>query len=557
MRNKITNFLLIFMLLALTACITDQSPSATPEQEAKKDKYTTLAEEANKKDKLEKLELLPYAEEVEATLSSPKYKEFTANSTVLIKGKAKKYNSFKSDHVWIKVRSNQEGPNGREFSYYAPLKEGKFEQKVQLFNGKGNYSVKVSVPSDKAEDYYYDIASFDVENVNPKIKRDIAYTKNAFQYDLKLKNSINGYMERDGSFELTGDVADSSVEQLMVELKKESESTKIMVPVEDGKFAQKIPLYYGAGVHEVQIMTPKEGSTDFFTDAAHLYVKNLSNESFEPVKYSSAYEEKGFKLESPEVGGEKADLTYNIKGRIDPKGKDANKTNVVFVQTEKDDLKAMYAIPVKNNKFEGEFFLRFGPGRYEVSLMAPDFTMTNGYMQYFEGVASFTVENTNTSDQRFTLPSRGIQSDATEITNLAQQLTKNKKTDKEKALAVYEYVAKNVSYDVDKLNNRTFEFDDSALKTLDEKEGVCQDFAYLAIALLRASGMEAQMVTGFAGQNHAWVETKVDGRWLTMDPTWGSGYLQDNKFVPKFTMEYFDPKPADFQKTHTKKEIEF
>jgi hypothetical protein len=270
MKNNITSFLLMLMVLALTACTSDQKPSVKPEQEAKKDKYTTLAEEANNEDPLEKLELLPYAEEVEATLSSPKYKEFVANSTVLIKGKAKKYNSFKSDHVWIKVRSSEEGPNGWDFSYYAPLKEGKFEQKIQLFNGKGNYSVKVSVPSDTAEDYYYDIASFDVENVNPEIKRDIAYTKNAFQYDLKLKNSINGYMERDGSFELTGEVADSNVEQLMVELKKESESTKIMVPVENGEFTQKIPLYYGAGVHEVQIMTPKEGSTDFFTDAAHL-----------------------------------------------------------------------------------------------------------------------------------------------------------------------------------------------------------------------------------------------------------------------------------------------
>ncbi|MCM3719797.1 hypothetical protein [Fictibacillus phosphorivorans] len=49
----------------------------------------------------------------------------------------------------------------------------------------------------------------------------------------------------------------------------------------------------------------------------------------------------------------------------------------------------------------------------------------------------------------------------------------------------------------------------------------------------------------------------MDGRWLAMDPTWGSGYLQNNKFVPKFTMKYFDPKPAEFQKTHTKKEIEF
>jgi Transglutaminase-like superfamily len=557
MNNKLTSILLPFIVLAMTACSADQDDSSSPSKEEKKDKYTALVEEANKDEKLEKLELLPYAEEVEASLSSPKYKEFKANSTVLVKGKAKKYSGFKSDYVWIKVRSEEDSPGGREFSYYAPIKEGKFEQKVQLFNGKGNYSVKVSVPSDTAEDYFYDIAEFDVENINPEVKRDIALTKNALRHGLVLKNSINGYMEKDGSFELEGEVEDTSVEQLMVELKKESESTKIMIPVEKRKFNKKIPLYYGEGVHEVQIMTPKEGMSNYYSEAANLYVKNLSSESFEPINYSSAYKEKGFNLETPEVGGEKADLTYKIKGSINPSGKDANKTDVVFVQTEKDNLKAMYAIPVKNNKFEGEFFLRFGPGEYEVSLMAPDFTLTNGYVQHFVGVAGFTLENTNAKDQRFTLPSRGIQSDAPEIKKLADQLTKNKKKEKEKALAVYEYVAKNVSYDVDKLNYRTFEFDDSALKTLDEKKGVCQDFAYLAIALLRASGMETQMVTGYAGQNHAWVETKVDGRWLTMDPTWGSGYLQNNKFVPKFTMDYFDPKPAEFQKTHTKKENEF
>jgi hypothetical protein len=167
MKNKITSFLLVLLAVALTACV-DQEASSNLAQEEKKDKYTALAEEANKEGDLEKLELLPYAEEVEAALSSPTYKKFTADSTVIVKGKAKKYSEFKSDYVWIKVQSEEEGPNGREFSYYAPLKEGKFEQKVQLFNGKGNYSIKVSVPSDTAENYYYDIASFDVVNINPE-----------------------------------------------------------------------------------------------------------------------------------------------------------------------------------------------------------------------------------------------------------------------------------------------------------------------------------------------------------------------------------------------------
>ena len=84
MNNKLTSFLLSFIVFAMTACSANQNDSSSPANEAKKDRYTALAEESNKDEKLEKLELLPYAEEVEASLSRPKYKEFKANSTVLL-----------------------------------------------------------------------------------------------------------------------------------------------------------------------------------------------------------------------------------------------------------------------------------------------------------------------------------------------------------------------------------------------------------------------------------------------------------------------------------------
>lgn len=105
-----------------------------------------------------------------------------------------------------------------------------------------------------------------------------------------------------------------------------------------------------------------------------------------------------------------------------------------------------------------------------------------------------------------------------------------------------------------KYRNDEFALDDSALKTLKQRKGVCQDYSFLAIALLRSIGMEARFVEGIAdGVRHAWVEVKVDGRWLTMDPTWGSGYLNANGwFVKRYTPKYFDPSPAEFRKTHTR-----
>ena len=78
---------------------------------------------------------------------------------------------------------------------------------------------------------------------------------------------------------------------------------------------------------------------------------------------------------------------------------------------------------------------------------------------------------------------------------LANQLTSGKANDREKAKGyIYDYVAQNVTYDVQKYKNDEFRWDDSALKTLELQSGVCQDYAFLAIALLRASDIEARFV---------------------------------------------------------------
>src|SRR5690606_22145111 len=108
----------------------------------------------------------------------------------------------------------------------------------------------------------------------------------------------------------------------------------------------------------------------------------------------------------------------------------------------------------------------------------------------------------------------------------------------------------------------TFEWDDSALKTLKLKKGVCQDYAYLAAALLRASNIEAKFIAGKAGEgttkeNHAWIEAKINDEWIIMDPTWGSGYIQNDEFVAMYTEKYFDPDEAEFKQTHVREKAEY
>ncbi len=86
--------------------------------------------------------------------------------------------------------------------------------------------------------------------------------------------------------------------------------------------------------------------------------------------------------------------------------------------------------------------------------------------------------------------------------------------------------------------------------------GVCQDFAHVALALLRARGIPARYVSGYlhpsaeadpgqslAGQSHAWVEAWV-GDWLPFDPTNG-GPVGERHVVVGRARDYADLAPLN------------
>jgi transglutaminase-like putative cysteine protease len=71
----------------------------------------------------------------------------------------------------------------------------------------------------------------------------------------------------------------------------------------------------------------------------------------------------------------------------------------------------------------------------------------------------------------------------------------------------------------------------SAVEAFEARAGVCQDFAHVALVMMRAVGMPARYVSGYlhpapnaevgetvAGESHAWVEGWV-GQWYGYDPT--------------------------------------
>lgn len=566
MREKRSFLFLVLCLMSsflfMTAC-SDSNPGSGEAKADKREEDPYEKEVKKMNDEIgeeEPLKLTSYSEEIGATFEEPVYKEFAANGKVSVKGEIEKYQDLKSDFAWIKVRASEEGPAGRQLEYYTPIEDGKFKQDIHFFNGEGEYSVSVQLPSKDRENYYYDTASFTVHNVNPEANRDVALTPFGQDADLSLKTK-SSYVKGNEVFSLKGTAANLSDEDtIMLRLKKDSDNWKHVIPVKNGEFHYDVPLFYGKGVHELEVLIPDGDRENYYQTATTLLIDNESDRLMSPIEYADTYRERGVTLEAPQFGGEESDGQYKIIGSIDPKAEFGPETTHIYITTKKGEDEALDVIPVEDFTFDDSFYLRFGPGTYEVTLSVPEIKEENSDYFRFFGFAKFEVESTG-EDKRDLLPSRGVQSDSPEIKKQAETVTSGKGSDRDKAKAIYDYVAKNVSYDVEKYENDDFNWDDSALKTLESKTGVCQDYAYLAIAMLRASDIEARFVEGRAGGifpgRHAWVEANLDGEWVTLDPTWGSGYLKDDKFVPAFNEDYFDPDMNEFKKTHTRTGVSY
>lgn len=555
-RKQYIIFLLVFfsLILALAGCV------------GKEDKYDRLAREKNEELNLEPLQLTDYGDEVGLKISDPEYELFAVNGKVEVRGNIAGYKKLKTNYVWIKVANRGGGPAGTGLEYYAPIQNGDFQQTIHFFNGEGEYKVTVYVPDKQRENYYYVGAEFEVINVNPEAKRDLAYTPAGQEAGLSI-DVESGFVTENGRFILKGNAEKLANETMMIYLRKDGDSWKHVIPVEDGKFKYEIPLYFGKGVHSLEVLIPDPNRKNYYQPAISILIDNESEEKREPIEYfGDLYITRGVHLKNPVYGGIEAGDSVRIAGTIDPEAEFAGETTHLYITTKKGKDEALDVIPVENYSFDSSTYLRFGPGEYEVIVSVPEIKEGNrDYFRFFS-VAKFKVHSSVEADKRDILPSRGVQSDDPQIMNLANSLTKDLSTDLEKAKAIYEYVAKNISYDVAKMKNNEFAWDDSALKTLEKKSGVCQDYAYLTIALLRASGIEARFVEGRAGENafgiasaerHAWVEAKIDGRWMTMDPTWGAGYIQNGSFVASYTEKYFDPNPAEFEKTHKRTKVNY
>jgi transglutaminase-like putative cysteine protease len=137
------------------------------------------------------------------------------------------------------------------------------------------------------------------------------------------------------------------------------------------------------------------------------------------------------------------------------------------------------------------------------------------YSATVEGVVE-PIPATEREWYQYIRPSRYCESDRLGPLARAQFAGLN---DHELLAAVSSWVGSNVSY-IPGSSRAT----DGAVSTLLARSGVCRDFAHLTVALLRANGIPARVVSVYAPgldpmDFHAVVEVCVDNAWYVVDPT--------------------------------------
>jgi hypothetical protein len=151
--------------------------------------------------------------------------------------------------------------------------------------------------------------------------------------------------------------------------------------------------------------------------------------------------------------------------------------------------------------------------------------------------------------------------------DLAVALCKALSTPREKARAIYTWLAMNIKYNPNDMdrdpvaaeNKEAIEVkkDEVAKKSYRKGKGICEDYSRLYKMMCSAVGIECLLVGGIArsGAPHAWNVIKLEDKWELVDVTWGSGYLDDNeKFHFRFNPGFFCTNPTLFIFDHFPKD---
>lgn len=122
-----------------------------------------------------------------------------------------------------------------------------------------------------------------------------------------------------------------------------------------------------------------------------------------------------------------------------------------------------------------------------------------------------------------------------EYQSFTDEICKDSSSDKEKVLAIYDWVITNISYDYDAdPMYQSIEIN----RTVTTRKGICFDFANLFTMMCRSQGIPCYSVDGYKKDDenslHTWNRVYYDENWWNCDVTFDSIRLKANKSLYGF-----------------------
>ncbi len=176
--------------------------------------------------------------------------------------------------------------------------------------------------------------------------------------------------------------------------------------------------------------------------------------------------------------------------------------------------------------------------------------------------AQKTTATSKTPDPFSAIDKKALELPATKAattTEIANYINSGFTTDSEKARAIFIWTASNIEYDIDNMFAINFyeKPEERITKSLSTRKGICANYAAIFNDLARKCGLQSYIISGYTKQRgfadyipHAWCASMINGKWYLFDPTWGSGYVANGKFIKRINNDYYKVPPSVFISDH-------
>ncbi len=223
-----------------------------------------------------------------------------------------------------------------------------------------------------------------------------------------------------------------------------------------------------------------------------------------------------------------------------------------LVQITTSNFTEKIVFPIENRQMKGTVYLRKGQGEYSLAIF---YSVENRKNAIYNSLSKLNmrVQNLDTRNMEYLLPSVQVQSNDSRIQLIAADLTAGVESDKEKIKKIHDYVAELITYNMEGFLTESYKNDPyDALSVLARPFAVCSGYANLFAAISRAAGFRVRVVNGQANGfkgwgDHAWNEILVGDEWKVVDVTW------DDTTVVRY--KYFFPSEIEFSQDHKKYEV--